>query len=229
MVQQVTDPVVAEAPKRMTYEEYLAWAGDDVRAEWVDGEVVLFMPVGKRHVLLISFLFQLIGAYARLRRLGEVYGEPFEQWTRGGRAARRPDVVFVATDHLDQFGAEGFAGAVDLAVEVVSEDSEARDRREKRAEYAAVGVPEYWIVEGREGRHGVAFLVLQSDGTYAEVAPDAEGWLRSTVLPGFWLDPAWLEETPLPNLDWVLEEIAPGAHGELAERARQERAARERT
>ena len=26
---------------RLTYEEFLAWAGDDIRAEWVDGGWVL--------------------------------------------------------------------------------------------------------------------------------------------------------------------------------------------
>ena len=223
MVQQVTDPGDTEASVRMTYEEFLAWAGDDIRAEWVDGEVVVFMPVGKRHVLLISFLFRLIGAYAEIRRLGQVYGDPFEQWTRGGRAVRRPDIVFLAADHLDRFTAEGFEGAVDLVVEVVSDDSETRDRREKRAEYAAVGVPEYWIVEGREGRQGVEFLILQPDGSYAEVSPDSAGRLWSRVLPGFWLDPAWLETDPLPDIVDILDDIAPGI---LQERARARRASR---
>ncbi len=30
---------------RMSYDEFVAWAGEDIRAEWVDGEViVLDMP-----------------------------------------------------------------------------------------------------------------------------------------------------------------------------------------
>ena len=28
----------------MSYEEYLAWANEDVRAEWVNGEVIVHMP-----------------------------------------------------------------------------------------------------------------------------------------------------------------------------------------
>ncbi len=29
----------------MTYDEFLAWAGDETRAEWVDGKVILLdMP-----------------------------------------------------------------------------------------------------------------------------------------------------------------------------------------
>ena len=31
-------------PKKMTYEEFLAWADEDTLAEWVDGEVVMTSP-----------------------------------------------------------------------------------------------------------------------------------------------------------------------------------------
>jgi hypothetical protein len=46
------------------------------------------------------------------------------------------------------------------------------------------------------------------------------------VLPGFLLDPAWFGVDPLPNLAWALEKIAGDAYRQLAEQARQERAAR---
>ncbi len=31
-------------PRKMTYEEFLAWAGEDTLAEWVDGEVEMTSP-----------------------------------------------------------------------------------------------------------------------------------------------------------------------------------------
>ncbi len=34
---------------RMTYEEFLAWANEDVHVEWVEGEVFVFMLPGTRH------------------------------------------------------------------------------------------------------------------------------------------------------------------------------------
>jgi hypothetical protein len=30
----------------MTYEEFLAWADEDTWAEWVNGEVVILVPIG---------------------------------------------------------------------------------------------------------------------------------------------------------------------------------------
>jgi hypothetical protein len=62
---------------------------------------------------------------------------------------REPDVVVVlpAKAHLVR---ETFVdGPPDLVVEVVSDDSVERDYETKRAEYAAAGIPEYWIVDPR--------------------------------------------------------------------------------
>ena len=39
-----TTPTSREQRLRMSYEEYLAWANEDVRAEWVNGEVIVHMP-----------------------------------------------------------------------------------------------------------------------------------------------------------------------------------------
>jgi Uma2 family endonuclease len=210
MVTQIHPPQIDEQRLRMTYEEFLAWADEDTRAEWVDGEVILFMPQSRRHIRLIYFLIQLVGAFASLRRLGEVYGEPFEIWTRPKEAFRRPDITFLRTDHLDRFTDEGVFEPVDLVVEVVSPDSVVRDTKDKWDEYARAGVPEYWIVEGREGQRGVAFYELQPNGTYQAIEPDTAGRLHSKVLPGFWLDPVWLDDEPFPNPLDLLRLIAPG-------------------
>ena len=40
---------------RMGYEEYLDWSDEDTHAEWVDGEVIVFMPVTLAHQLLVGF------------------------------------------------------------------------------------------------------------------------------------------------------------------------------
>ena len=221
MAQQLVRPPLTDQPLRMTFEEFLAWIDEDTRAEWVDGEVIEFMPTGKRHIRLVRFLITLIANYVELRGLGEVLVEPFQFWTRPGRALRRPDVAVLLTAHMDRFTPAAMEGAPDLVVEVISEDSEDRDRDDKRREYAAAGVPEYWIVEGREGRDGVTFLALQDDGSYEELGPDAQGRLHSRVLTGFWLDPAWLAGENLPNLYTVLAAIATDASAEFEALARQ--------
>jgi hypothetical protein len=42
--QPSTAPTIRTQRLRMSYEEFLAWADEDVHAEWVDGEVIVQMP-----------------------------------------------------------------------------------------------------------------------------------------------------------------------------------------
>jgi Uma2 family endonuclease len=195
----------------MTYEEFLAWADEDTHAEWVDGEVIVFMTPKTRHQDLFSFLFMLLKMYVDLRQLGRVDAEPYTMQILDRKALRKPDIFFVKSEHLDRITTERLEGPADLVIEIVSEDSVARDRREKLAQYAEAGIPEYWIVEGRRGRHGVKLYELQADGFYEEVLPDEDGRLVSRVLPGFWLRPGWLAADPLPSPYRVLRRIAPDA------------------
>jgi Uma2 family endonuclease len=52
-------------PTHMTFEEYLAWDYEGIRAEWVDGEVVLVSPVRLEHQFILGFLYELVMAYVR--------------------------------------------------------------------------------------------------------------------------------------------------------------------
>jgi hypothetical protein len=57
----------------------------------------------------------------------------------------------------------------------------------------------------------VVFHELLPGDSYAPIPADAAGHLRSKVLSGFWLDPAWLDQEPLPNPFVLLPQMAPGA------------------
>jgi Uma2 family endonuclease len=71
------------------------------------------------------------------------------------------------------------------------------------------GIPEYWIVDPRPGLQRAEFLRIGNDGRYAEASLDDDGRYRSLVLPGFWLDPAWLWQDPLPDPDALRAIVAP--------------------
>jgi Uma2 family endonuclease len=51
--------------------------------------------------------------------------------------ARQPDLLFVAREHLDRLTETRLSGPADFVVEVVSDDSVARDRADKFYEYQA--------------------------------------------------------------------------------------------
>lgn len=67
------------------------------------------------------------------------------------RTVRSPDVSrFRPEFRPDPRNSQFPAAGVDLVVEVVSPESTERDRAVKPAEYAAAGIPEFWLVEEDE-------------------------------------------------------------------------------
>jgi Putative restriction endonuclease len=49
--------------KRMTEREFVAWADEDTRAEWVDGEVELMSPANITHLRLTRWLVMVLGGF----------------------------------------------------------------------------------------------------------------------------------------------------------------------
>ncbi|MEZ5301901.1 MAG: Uma2 family endonuclease [Verrucomicrobiales bacterium] len=60
---------------------------------------------------------------------------------------REPDIIFVASENLGRIKNAFLDGPADLAVEVISPESQGRDRGDKFYEYQAGGVREYWIID----------------------------------------------------------------------------------
>jgi Uma2 family endonuclease len=195
----------------MTYEEFLTRFDEDVHAEWVDGEVTVFMPPKTIHQRIMTFLANLLGSYAQIFNLGEVLTAPFEMRLFPGRSSREPDLLFVAHEHRDRLTEDRLEGPADLAIEIVSTSSTRRDRVEKFREYREAGVREYWIADPRPRQRRFYCYRLDERGEYEPIAPDAAGRHHSTVLPGFWLDPAWLWQEPPPSTLTILATIAPEA------------------
>jgi Uma2 family endonuclease len=188
----------------VTFEEFLAWP-EEGRVEWVDGEIVRLSPGSLAHQELLDFVHDLIKTFVRARGLGETYlaGVAMRLPTRP--SGRDPDVLFVATEHLDRLTPTYINGPADLVVEIVSPDSVTRDRGEKFAEYEAAGIPEYWLIDPL--RQEALFYRLGQDGRYHQgpIAPD--GRYHSAILPGFWLLVEWLWQRPLPSAIEVMQQV----------------------
>lgn len=202
-------PIVHGQSLPMTFEEFLALP-DRLHAEWVDGEVYVFMPSTNEHQDIVGLLYSLLNAFARTLGLGRVLLAPYGMDAIPGRSYREPDIGVVATEHLDRISRTRLIGPADLAIEVISEDSVRRDRHDKRREYGAIGVREYWIFDSRPGQHQAEFLGLVAGRAYEAIGPDEQGRVRSRVLPGFWLRPEWCWTDPLPAMFDLLDQIMPG-------------------
>lgn len=188
---------------KISYEEFLEWTAEDQHVEWVNGEVVPMSPISNRHQQIGAYLLTLIQFYANVRRLGEVRYEPFQMRTGPNLPGRSPDILFVSAANGSRLKKTFLDGPADLAVEIISPESRARDRGDKFYEYEQGGIPEYWLLD--PVREQAEFYQLDPNGIYRLVPPDAQGRYHSAVLPGLWLQVDWLWETPLPPLLSVLK------------------------
>jgi Uma2 family endonuclease len=186
----------------MTYAEFLDWVDEDTLAEWVDGEVIMASPASSRHQDLVRFLTAVLSGFVEARDLGVVRPAPLQM--KLARSGREPDLLYVATTHLDRLQETHLDGPADLVVEIVSPESAGRDRGDKFYEYAQGGVPEYWLIDAQA--EWVEFYVL--DGARYRLAFSGQtGEYRAQEVTGFWLRVEWLWQQPLPRVDDVLLEI----------------------
>jgi Uma2 family endonuclease len=87
-------------------------------------------------------------------------------------------------------------------VEVVSDSSEDKDLVKLRSDYFRAGIPEYWIVDARDGALNFDILKRGSRG-YTTTRTQADGWLKSAVFGrSFRLTQA---TDPLGNPQFTLE------------------------
>jgi Uma2 family endonuclease len=196
----------------MTYEEFVAWAPEGLRTEWTDGEGIVYVSTSDRHQWMIALFYNLVSGFADLFDLGRVVTAPYPTrlWTDGPH--REPDVMFVTAARLDQWTPKRFHGAPDLVFEALSEDTATEDQGRKRRQYEAAGAREYVMTDARPGRDDFVYLRLDAAGRYQSVEPDEQGRYHSRVLPGFWIDPAWFRQEPLPEASRLLLLIAPRAY-----------------
>ena len=152
--------------------------------ELVCGRVDVLSVPSMLHQFLARMVFLSLNAYVESRNLGIVMSAPTKVRI-GDRHYREPDVLFVAA-HNRQRKQEQFWEIIDLTVEIISPDDPERDLIDNRADYAAAGISEYWIVDPRDD----SLLVLQlRDAAYQEVnAQTRTQTAASVVLDGFHID-----------------------------------------
>lgn len=196
----------------VSFEAFHDWLDEDTRAEWVDGSIVMTSPARLDHQRIVAFLYDLLSAFVREQKCGEVFFSPVLMRLPTRPSGREPDLLFIATEHLDRLRATYVDGPADLVVEVVSPESDARDRGEKFVEYEAAGIPEYWLIDPL--RREAHFYQRDEAGYYRRSPVDLNGVYHPAALAGFSLEPGWLWQSPLPSLVEIIQQRAaetPGA------------------
>ena len=188
----------------MTEQEFEAWCDEDVRAEWVDGEVVVMSPVNRIHNALNIWLLHVVGDFVEHHDLGEVFGIEMQLRLAEQQVRRNPDLFFVSKARLNLVKATYMEGAADLAMEIISPDSESRDWRDKYIDYEAAGVREYWVLDPSSKR--LEAYTLTRARKYKRL-DETDGRVASKVLRGFHLRSDWVFRSPLPKVATALKEL----------------------
>lgn len=126
--------------------EFYEWLQDDVKAEFINGEVIMHSPVKRRHLRANGNLTTLLRVYVQAHDLGEVDTE--KALVTLTRNDYEPDICFWRKEVADTFDDDTMQHpAPDLVVEILSKGTAKRDRGIKYEDYAAHGVREYWLVD----------------------------------------------------------------------------------
>ncbi len=139
IIRQVQAALADETTRRQAFYE---WLTDDVKAEFINGEVVVHSPSLHRHNATVLFLGTLLNAFVMDRNLGMVLVE--KALVELTRNSYEPDICYFgpaksASIQPDQL----YYPAPDLVVEVLSKSTRKIDRETKFEDYAAHGVAEY--------------------------------------------------------------------------------------
>lgn len=174
------------ATQILTLEEYLVYEdGTDTKYELIDGELVEMPPETNRNnriaIYLLSEFLKIVPLYLICCKDTEIV--VIGQRTR----VRLPDLMLLTEELFAAIDGKRATITQDmpppaLVVEVVSpgKANEDRDYRYKRSEYAARGIPEYWIVDPSQAKVTVLTLV---DGLYEEAVFLGTNSIESTTFP----------------------------------------------
>lgn len=117
------------------------------RAELIDGQIYYMAPPNTRHQRILSFLHLEIGNYIRANKGPcEVFPAPFTVFPFADDSKYlEPDISVVCDKH--KLNDQGYNGAPDWIIEIVSPGSRQMDYYTKLSLYRSAGVREYWSVD----------------------------------------------------------------------------------
>jgi Uma2 family endonuclease len=152
--------------------------------ELMDGELHVTPAPSTTHQAVAQNIEFMLMQHVRETRAGRVFHAPLDVVLGDGarRDVVQPDILFIdrAREHI--ITEPEVAGAPDLAIEILSPTTKARDPGLKNTIYARAGVREYWIVD--PAQELVDVFTLGEDGYGAPVRFRAGDTLLSGVLAG---------------------------------------------
>jgi len=171
-----------EARRRADFRE---WLTEDVKAEFINGEIFLHSPVKRGHYLVSDMLNNLLRNFVFLKKLGTTAVE--KALIALTRNDYEPDISFWSNEKAATFDDHTMLHpAPDFVVEILSPSTKHNDRKIKFEDYALHGVREYWIIDPEKQCVEQFALMMPADKTYLPYGKFFPGQdIKSIAIPGF--------------------------------------------
>ncbi|MGW5350287.1 Uma2 family endonuclease [Streptomyces sp. NPDC004031] len=121
------------------------------KVEIADGHVIVMMAPVRRHELAVLRLRRQLDAQVARTHPGFVAHAGAHLEEAGLGRLRCPDIMVFPEVALEETGSALHPREVMLVVEIVSRSNPLNDYRDKVADYAAMGIPHYVLVDPRDG------------------------------------------------------------------------------
>jgi Uma2 family endonuclease len=171
----------AQMPNEITLDDVAAMSAADEHHRYElsrEGVLSIMPPARPEHAVIVARLIHWFHQHG----YGPEQIIPDCGIDVGG--GRQPDLSVWAKGQPPRSARSVYAGleGLQLVVEVISPDSDTIDRVIKRDEYAAAGVPRYWVVSNDKS-NSVQMLVLTEERYRVERDVSSLNWLLNEPAP----------------------------------------------
>lgn len=173
------------ASEKELRETFYDWVDSSMKAEFINGEIVVHSPALHIHTVIRTNLSRLADYYATQKDLGIVCDE--KAMVHFSRNSYEPDICFWGKDKAANIKDDTSIYPVpDWIVEVLSKSTKKRDRSIKFQDYAAHKVAEYWIIDPERSTVELYHLASPKDTIYTLLGTyTTQNKIQSLVIQGF--------------------------------------------
>ncbi|MBY5959829.1 Uma2 family endonuclease [Membranicola marinus] len=170
------ETILTKQPPR-TIREVFDALPEGTLAQLIENQLVMSPSPTTIHQKILNKINVMIYNYLEEDPLGEVFIAPYDVYL-DEQNVFQPDIVFIGSDNLLNIKDNGFHGAPDLVIELLSPGTSKFDLNQKKDIYERHGVQEYWIVEPTTKEVQGFFL---NDGVF-ELSQEETGLISSRLL-----------------------------------------------
>jgi Uma2 family endonuclease len=143
----------------------------------INNQLIMSPAPADIHQKTLGKIYRVLTDFIEKKVLGDTRMSPSDVYL-SKRNVFQPDIYFVANENIKRFEENGFHGAPDLVIEILSPATAKYDLEDKKDIYEQYGVKEYWCVDP-QARSVQGWSLI--NGEFVSL-PDDNGVIKSKLL-----------------------------------------------